>query len=422
MKFTKTTLPNGLRLITVPSADAPTVTMLVSVEAGSKYETKEINGLSHFLEHMCFKGTEKRPNAIDISRELDSIGAHYNAMTSQEFTGYYAKTHPKHLPILIDVISDMYLNPVFKETEIEKEKGVIVQEIKMYEDMPQRHVQDVFLELMYGDQPAGWNIAGTPELVKSWSREHFINYRNSHYVASSTIVAIAGNFDEKKVLADIERAFAAISTGPKTPKLVVSDSQTTPAIKIVDKKTDQAHLVLGVRAYGAKDGRVPALKVLNAVIGGGMSARLFQKMRDEMGVCYYVRSGSDEYTDHGNFTVSAGVDTKRVGESIDAIIKEFKRLRDEPVGEAELSKAKEQIIGGLYLGLESSDAIAEFTSFQEIVRGAISTPEEMSAKISAVTPAEVQAVAQDIFIEQHLNLALIGAVEKPDELKNMLSF
>lgn len=405
----KTTLPNGLRIITVPIKDAPTVTMLVTVEAGSKYETKNVNGLSHFLEHMCFKGTTKRPNAIDISRELDSIGAHYNAMTSQEYTGYYAKSHPKHIFKLVDVISDMYLNPIFDQKEIEKEKGVIVQEILMYEDMPHRHVHDVFLELLYGDQPAGWNIAGTPELVKSFSRDNFLAYRREHYVASGTIVVVAGNFDEAALLSEIEKSFAGISVSEKNPKLAVNEPpQTAPAIKFLQKKTDQTHLVIGARTFAAKDERSPTLAVLDSVLGGGMSARLFQKLRDEMGICYYVRSGFDEFTDHGYLGVSAGVDSGRIGEATKAIIGEMKRLKDEIVLPEELAKAKEQIVGGLYLGLESSDAIASFATFQEILQGKILTPEEYSEKIAAVSAEDVQVLAREIFAPERLNMALIS--------------
>ena len=183
MQFNKKTLENGLRIITVPMVDNPSVTVLVMVEAGSKYENKETSGLSHFLEHMVFKGTPKRPKAIDISRELDSIGSHYNAFTSQEFTGYYAKADKRHLDTIIDVVSDMYNNPLFDEEEIKKEKGVIVEEIRMYQDLPQQHVQNVFMELLYGDTPAGWNIAGTESNVKSFNRDQFIKYRNDQYLA-----------------------------------------------------------------------------------------------------------------------------------------------------------------------------------------------------------------------------------------------
>jgi predicted Zn-dependent peptidase len=218
MKFNKKTLENGLRIITVPMVDNPSVTVLVMVEAGSKYENKTTNGLSHFLEHMVFKGTPRRPKAIDISKELDSIGSHYNAFTTQEFTGYYAKVDKRHLDTVIDVVSDMYNNPLFDEEEIKKEKGVIAEEIKMYQDLPQQHVQDVFMELLYGDTPTGWNVAGTVENVKSFTREDFIKYRSQHYLASSTIVVVSGSIDENETIGKIEKAFGNISTDSKSKK------------------------------------------------------------------------------------------------------------------------------------------------------------------------------------------------------------
>ena len=244
MKFNETILPNGLKIITIPMAENPAVTVLVMVSTGSKYEKKETNGLSHFLEHMVFKGTPKRPKSIDISRELESLGAQYNAFTAQEYTGYYAKVNPEHIDTALDVVSDIYLNPLLDQVEIEKEKGVIVEEIKMYQDLPHRHVQDLFMNLAYGDQPAGWNIAGTEENVKGFSQADFIKYRKEHYVAEATTVIISGSFDEKSIIEKVSKAFSGISLDKKRNKIVVIQSQTKPEILVNFKETDQAHLVL----------------------------------------------------------------------------------------------------------------------------------------------------------------------------------
>ncbi|MEI7480231.1 MAG: pitrilysin family protein, partial [bacterium] len=219
MNFKRKILSNGLRVVTVPMKDNPTVTVLVMVEAGSKYETKDINGLSHFLEHMCFKGTEKRPKASDISSELDGVGARYNAFTSTEYTGYYAKAEARHLDKVLDVISDMYLHPVFDEKEIEKEKGVICEEINMYEDLPQRKVEEVFNELLYGDQPAGWSIAGTKDVVRKMTREDFVKYRGKNYLPKATTLVVSGNFDEKTIIKKITTAFKGMPEGRKQTKL-----------------------------------------------------------------------------------------------------------------------------------------------------------------------------------------------------------
>lgn len=420
MKLNKKTLKNGLRILTVPLKDSPAVTMLVMVEAGSKYETKDISGLSHFLEHMCFKGTTKRPTASDISRELDSIGAQYNAFTSQEFTGYWAKVHPKHTSKIVDLLSDMYLNPIFDPKEIEKEKGVIVEEINMYEDMPQRHIHDLFMELMYGDQPAGWNIAGTRERVKAMTQKHFIDYRNKHYVGKGTIVAVAGNFNEKKLIKDLEKAFEKISTAKKHDKEKVVEKQSEPKLFVKDKKTDQTHLILGVRTFDVFSKNLSKLTVLNAVLGSGMSSRLFQKLRDEMGVGYYVRSGSDEYTDHGYMAVSTGVDKSRVVEVVNAILVELKRLTVEDVPAHELAKAKEHLIGNMYLDLETSDSLAQFYGFQEVLKRKEETPQEIAKKIEKVTAREIKQLAKEIFQNKSLNLAVIGEITDKKALEQAL--
>jgi len=408
MKFNKKILKNGLRIITVPMKDNPTVTVLVMVEAGSKYETKEINGLSHFLEHMCFKGTEKRPRAIDISRELDSIGAVYNAFTGQEYTGYYAKSDKRHLPIILDVVSDIYLHPKFDPVEIEKEKGVIIEEINMYEDIPQRKVDSVFNELVFGDQPAGWDIGGKKEVIKRMTRENFVDYREKHYVASATTIIIAGNFDEKTIHQEVEKKFANISGGKKHGKAKVVENQKKPAILVSHKKTDQAHLIIGVRAYDAYHKDQPVLNVIDSILRGGMSSRLFQKMREELGICYYVRSSNDALTDHGIFSVSAGVDVKRIGMAIDAILEEFRKLAREKVGEEELRKVKDYISGAMFLGLETSDSLSDFYGFQEILRKPLKKPEEILNEIEKVTADDILRVSKEIFKNESLNMAIVG--------------
>ena len=422
MKFNKTILNNGLRIITVPMIDNPSVTVLVMVEAGSKYEDQKNNGLSHFLEHMVFKGTPKRPKAIDISRELDSIGSHYNAFTSQEFTGYYAKADTRHLDKIIDVVSDMYNNPLFEESEITKEKGVIVEEIRMYQDLPQVHVQNIFMELLYGNTPAGWNIAGTEENVKSFTRDQFIKYRNEHYLASSTIVIVSGSFDEKETINKIEKVFSTIGTGPKSSKLPVKDSQKEPMIKVGFKETDQTHLVIGVRTFAVEDKRIPAMFVLSTILGRGMSSRLFAKMRDKLGICYYVKTEHNPFTDHGFLSISAGVDNTRIKEAIVGIIEECERLKIEMVSDEEIKKAKDYIAGTTMLELETSDARAEYCGYQELMKKVIDLPNDIIEKVNKVSAKEVMDLAKDIFVNEGLNMALIGRSKDGEEFKKELKF
>jgi len=402
--------------------DNPSVTVLVIVEAGSKYENKATNGLSHFLEHMVFKGTPKRPKAIDISRELDSIGAHYNAFTGQEYTGYYAKADVRHTDTILDVVSDMYNNPLFDAEEIRKEKGVIVEEIRMYQDLPQEHVRDMFFSLLYGDVPVGWNIAGTEENVKSFNREDFVKYRSEHYLSNSTIVVVSGSFKEEEMIGKIEKAFGSISVGQKMGKLAVVDRQDTPQIKVEFKETDQTHLVLGVRAFSIEDERVPAMLVLSTILGRGMSSRLFAKMRDEMGICYYIKTDYTPFTDHGFLSISAGVDNSRVKEAILGILGECARLKTEIVSSTEMKKAKDYIAGTTMLELETSDARAVFCCEQEVMKKKIESPAEIIEKINAVTAEDVQKLAKEIFVNEGLNMAVIGRFKNGEEFRPYFRF
>jgi len=422
MKYIKKVLKNGLRVVIVPMKDNPTVTVLVLVEAGSKYETKEINGLSHFLEHMYFKGTTKRPKAIDISKELDSIGSQYNAFTAQEYTGYYAKSDEKHFKKIFDIVSDIYLNSTFPESEMQKEKGVIIEEINMYEDLPNRHVQDLMMELLYGDQPAGWNIAGEKKNILKMKRDDFIKYKKMHYLPESTVVIVSGKVAEKMVMQEINKIFGKISRGKKSPKVKVIESQDKPKVLVKFKKTDQTHFILGVRTYDLFNKKNVLLSVLSGILGGGMSSRLFQKLREKMGVGYYVRAYNDAYTDHGFFQISAGVDNKRINEVIKAVLEEGKILKENLVTEEELNKVKEYLIGNMKLSLESSDDIANFYGGQELLKHEMKSVEEKANEIRKVTAEQIKKLANNIFKNKKLNLALIGPFKEKAQFLKILKF
>lgn len=420
MKYKKTTLKNGLRVITVPMKGTETVTAMVLVAAGSDYETKDINGISHFLEHMCFQGTEKRPNTGDVSRELDELGAQSNAFTSKEYTGYWAKAHSKHLPKLVDIISDIYQNPVFNRDAMEREKGVVIEEIKMYEDLPQAKVGEVFEGLLYGDQPAGWPIIGHENIVRAITRENLIDYRKKHYTAKNTIVVIAGKIDEKKTIKNVTEAFKDIPAPKRGKKEKTKESQNAPAIKLHYKDTDQAHIILGWRSLpiGHKDNTKMAL--LDTLLGHGMSSRLFRKLRDDLGLCYYVRSGHDKALDRGYFAIASGVSKGRVKEAIVAILAECKKLATELVSATELKKAKELRTASLFLGLESSDEYADFFAFQDIYDRKIEVPAEKVKRIEKVTAKDVQKMAQNTFKTGTLNLAIVGPYKDPKEFEDIL--
>jgi len=422
MKFSKKVLKNGLRVITVPMKDNPTVTVLVLVEAGSKYETKRINGISHFLEHMCFKGTTRRPKATDISKELDSLGSQYNAFTAQEYTGYYAKSDARHFKQIFDVVSDIYLNSTFPEAEMQKEKGVIIEEINMYEDMPHKHVQDLMMKLLYGDQPAGWNVAGEKKNILNMKRRDFVSYHKKHYLPEATVLIVAGQVKEREVINEVKKIFGTVKRGEKDQKVKVKEKQTYPQALVNFKKTDQTHFVLSVRTCDLFDQKNAVLSVLGGVLGGGMSSRLFVKLREEMGVGYYVRAYNDSYTDHGFFQVSAGVDNKRIKEVLRAVLEECKKFKNQKVSAEELNKVKEYLIGNMKLSLESTDDIANFYGGQELLKREILKIEEKAKEIRKVTAEQIRSLAKDIFKNNKLNLALIGPFKEKKEFLRILKF
>jgi predicted Zn-dependent peptidase len=418
----KFVLPNGLRVILVPQKQNVAATVLILVEAGSEYEAKRVNGISHFLEHLVFKGTEKRPEVGRIAEELDALGAEYNAFTGQEYTGYWAKAEHRKLPRIFELISDLYLHPIFNPAEIEKERGVIIEEINMYEDTPMRRAQELFGRALYGDQPAGWDIAGEKDIIRRITREEVIRYRAAHYVPGATVVAVAGNFDAARITREIRASFGAL---PRAPKAVKPRTRTgKPVLRTLTKfkESDQTHLVLGVPAYTVFDTRRYALEVLANVVGGGMSSRLFRKIREELGAAYYVRAGVEFFADHGHFAVSVGADHAKVPLVVKAICAELVRVGDELVGAKELEKAKDHLIGGLFLGVETSDELASFYGGQEIIVRKLLSPEAVARRVAGVRAEEVRRVARELFRDPMLSLSAIGPYRSGTVFSKLLRF
>lgn len=417
MKIKKTTLKNGLRIITVPMKDSPTVTVLVMVAAGTRYETRETNGLSHFVEHMCFKGTTKR-TALELLYELEAMGAQSNAFTNYDMTGYYAKGQSKLFPKLLDIVSDVYLNSIFPEQEIEKERGVICGEIDMINDNPQQKIGYDFYTSLYGDQPAGYSIAGPKENIRKFTRKDFLDYHKKHYHAEKTVVVVTGNIDEKKAVEMIKNAFASIPS-----KSVVSKKKITKAsgntLNIENRKTDQSHIVIGMRSLplGHPDRR--ALSVLNGILGHGMSSRLSFKLREEMGAGYYVYSDLSSTNDTGEFGIATGTEPKRVNEVISAIKGEIEKLRTVLVPEGEIAKAKEYMIGNLYMGMESSDSIAHWVANHEILNRPQKTLQDVEKEVRAITSKDVLRVAKKYLKPEQFHVAIIGP-HTESELKKVI--
>lgn len=396
----------------MPMEQANSVTVLILVGTGSKYETRDINGISHFLEHMFFKGTAKRPMTLDISETLDSIGGEYNAFTGNEVTGYWAKVDKKHTDTALDWISDIFLNSKFDAQEIEREKGVIIEEANMYLDTPRSYIQDLWNELLYGDTPAGWQTIGPKENIKSFTREKVVEYFKSHYSPANTIICVAGGMDEKDVTDKISKLFEKGHQASANQKEMVVEHQQEPAVLIHHKKTDQTHFCLGVRAYDLFDERKYALALLAIILGGNMSSRLFIKVRERNGLAYSIHTSAETLTDSGFLVTQAGIDHKNLEKAARLIVEEYKDLRDNVISEKELQKAKDYLKGITSLSLDSSDVQASFYGMQELLEKEMLSPEDKFAKIDAVSVNDIKKIAEDIFKSQKINLAVIGPLEE----------
>ncbi|MFH1671636.1 MAG: pitrilysin family protein [Candidatus Portnoybacteria bacterium] len=418
--YKKTTLKNGLRIITVPSKSTKTAAVLVLVGTGSKYEAKNINGLSHFLEHMFFKGTKKYPSTLKLIEPLDRIGGIYNAFTSDEYTGYWAKVDAKHLDLILDWVSDIYSNSLIKQEEINRERGTILQEINMYLDAPSSYVSVLWMELLYGDQPAGWQILGTQEVIKKIKRPDFIKYLKEHYSSQNTVVAVAGNINHGSIINKIREYFKGVNVSNAKDKVPVKEKQNIPQSLIYYKKTDQSHLHLGFRAYNIFHPDKYALGLLANILGGNMSSRMFISVREKQGLAYYVRTETDLNTDAGFLVTSAGVDNQKVERAIETIMKEYKKIKEKKISQSELQKAKDYTRGTALISMESPDEQASFYASQELLTGEILTLEEKLAKINKVTVNDIYRVANDVFRPEKLNLALIGPFKEKNKFDKLL--
>jgi len=417
------TLNNKMAYISAPLAGTETITALVVIKTGSKYESRRENGLSHFLEHMFFKGTTKRPTALALSSELDSIGGEYNAFTSKEYTGYWIKVSSDKTAIALDLVSDMLLNSKFEAEEINREKGVIVEEINMYEDNPLMKIEDVFETCLYGDTPAGWDVAGTVANVKSFKRQDFVNYFTKQYGASSATLILSGNLPKNTDVL-VKKYFSPFVKNTWKDKVKVKENQKAPAMLSTHKKTDQVTLALGVRteAAGHKDEFI--IKMLGIILGGSMSSRLFSEVRERRGLAYFVRTNVESYSDSGYLATNAGIKLGHEAEAIQVILNEYKKISEELVSEAELQRTKDMVKGRFAISLEASDDLANWYGRQAILRKKYLTPAEYMLEIEKIKPADIKRVAKKIFIEKNLNLALIGPMspKKIADLKKSLKF
>jgi predicted Zn-dependent peptidase len=411
--FQKTILKNGLRLITAQIEGTQAITALVLFKVGSRYETKTENGVSHFIEHMMFKGTKRRPNTLALSKDLDRVGAEYNAFTSRDYTGYFVKVDAKKLDLAFDILSDMLLSSKFEGAEIEKEKGVISEEIRMYEDNPMMFIEDLFEETLFGgDHPLGRSVAGSVKGINSFSREMMVGYKEKYYTPNNAVLVLAGNLKGKKINNLAEKYFGkkGESAKPSFRKFAYPKKDNKFRIKIQHKKTEQVQLALGFPAYSYFDPKIYALNLLGVILGGNMSSRLFISIREKMGLCYFIKSYANIYEDTGNMIIQAGLDKTRIVPAVKAILDELNKVKKAGAKKEELERAKECIKGRLILTLEDSSNVADWYAKQELLMKEILTPEEKLKRIFSVSGDDIKKVANDIFLRDKLNLAMIGPV------------
>ncbi len=418
--YKKQTLETGMDVITAPQKGTKAVVVLVLVKTGSKYEEKETMGISHFLEHMLFKKTEKRPTPLKVAETLDKVGGDYNAFTSEDFTGYYAKVATEKLDLALDWVSDIYLNSLLPEKEIEKEKGVISEEINMRYDNPMTYTQVLWQRLLYGDQPAGWDVAGTKESVASITREDLMDYMSTQYSASNSLVVLAGNVSHKEGRKKIANYFSEIKKEKPKDKPEVTEDQDEPEVEILKRDTDQTHICIGARAFRDMRPERYTQEILATILGGMMSSRLFSKVREELGLAYYIQAAASSNPDTGYLVARAGLDNGNVIEGIKAILGEFKKIREEPASEGELKKAQDYIKGKTALKLESSDSLAFYYGRQALLERDVLTPMELFKRIDRVSVEDIERVSNEIFVPEKLNLALIGPFEDEDRFKKIL--
>jgi predicted Zn-dependent peptidase len=416
--FRRDTLDNGLRVLTADLPYAQSVTVMVMLAAGSRYETPETNGIAHFAEHMFFKGTERRPSARQIAGEIDAIGAEFNAFTGKEYTTYYVKCAAEHRDVALDVLVDMLLNSRFVEEEIEREKGVIVEEMNMYFDTPRDFIGGVYEKLLFGDQPLGWDIIGRKETVRGATHETFTGYLDRWYQPSRIVLGLAGRTgdDVLERAQELLGGLPAVETGEPEPVAPYTNGR----VDVFTKQSDQAHVCLGVHSYPLDHPDRYALQLLATVLGGGMSSRLFTEVRERRGLAYYVYGLNHSYTDAGTLYAQAGVDITRIDEAISTIAAELRKVAAEPLPAEELTKARNFAKGRFVLQLESPQGLNLFGLRREVLERRLPDPDDVLRGIDAVTGEDVARVAEELISAGRLRLAVIGPFDDPSRFEPLL--
>ena len=416
--YQETVLRNGLTVVTQRMPSMSSVTVGLWLRAGGRFETRKNNGVSHFLEHLLFKGTTRR-NYRQIKEAIEGIGGSLNGFTAEEVTCYLAKVVSKHLPLTLDVLSDMVLNPLLKEEDIEKEKMVVKEEIKMYLDLPASFVHALFNELLWPDQPLGAMIVGRAEVIESLTREEILVYKERFYNPSNLVVAIAGSLEHRKIVEEVEKIFGSLPRCRRSHFSRAKENQSRPAVKLKAKDTEQTHLCLGGRALPRSHPDRYVLGILNVILGGNMSSRLFNEVREKRGLAYEIHSSFSPFHDTGAFVISAGVDNRKVAKTIQVILKELNKVKSRAVSRKELRRAKDFATGQLLLALEDTSNYMHWLGENRLCLGRVPPVEEVLEKINRVTADDLQRIANQLFSNDNLNLALIGPLKEEKEINKV---
>lgn len=414
-------LSNGAKIVTRTMDDTESVTVAFFIGAGGRYEDlKTEYGAAHFLEHLLFKGTTKRPEARIISEEIDSVGGYMNAYTAEDHTSYYIKIPKNYFALAFGILADIITDPLFKAEEVERERGVILEEMNVYKDDPGRYVFDLVGDLLWPKDSLRTNVIGTPEIISKMPRQVIIDYFKSLYCMDNLVISVAGNIGHARVVELAEELLGGINTKARRGYEVIRDGQSDSITNIVEQDTNQTHLIVAGRAPKIDAPDEPAMKLLSTVLGSGMSSRLFLNVRERKALAYTIFMSFSNFIDTGKFEVYAGVGNDKVDETIGAIAEEFTKIRHEGVGAKELDKAKEQVRGRMIMGLESNSAVADMMGSDLIISGKVWTLQEMLGQIDGVTSDDVMKAAVDYLDPSGLHMAAIGPVGK-QTIKNVES-
>jgi predicted Zn-dependent peptidase len=412
--YQKTVLPNGVRVITEEIDYVRSVSVGLWVGAGSRDEREGYEGITHFIEHMFFKGTKNR-TARDLAESLEAVGGQLNAFTTKEYTCYYAKVLDEDMDLAIDVLNDMFFESLFDEKEIEKEKKVVIEEIKMYEDSPDEIIHDIFSEEVWNDHPLGKPILGSEESIRNLSREKIMHFLEHHYAPDNLVIAVAGKIKHEDVLNKLVPVYGEFKRGGR--RILEGTPKGHQVHKMIKKDTEQMHLVLGVPGLGQDDEDMYPMHIVNNILGGGLSSRLFQGIREQRGLAYSVFSYHSTYVDSGLFAIYAGTTPSNSEEVVETILAEILDIKNNGITANELERTKAQIKGGLYLGLESASSRMSRLGKTELTYNKIITPEEVVAKLEIVTLEDIKRVMNRLWQKDKLSLVMMGPLGHEVELE-----